>query len=308
MQLLIPYALVNDPACARIAATLQLPRLEQLLRRLSPGEPVQGTGDSLSPPHEHMRARALGLACDDGRMPWAALGIAQAGRDPGQDAWGWITPAHWEVGSHGIRMLDPATLELPEPQARALLEAMAPYFRQDGIGLSYHRPGRWLAVGEPLAHLPCASLERVAGHDVAAWMPASGWLRRLQTEMQMLLYTHPVNDERSAAGQLPVNAFWVSGAGALPAGWTPAAEPLMADALCLPALQGQWDHWAAAWQRIDQQHCGPLLAELDVGRAASLVLCSERNAVRFDLQPRRWQERLRRRWQAVGLAQLGSWL
>jgi hypothetical protein len=38
-------------------------------------------------------------------------------------------------------------------------------------------------------------------------------LRRLQNEMQMLLYTHPVNERRIARGLPAVNSFWISGTG-----------------------------------------------------------------------------------------------
>ncbi|MFM1764286.1 MAG: hypothetical protein RIU71_49, partial [Pseudomonadota bacterium] len=34
-------------------------------------------------------------------------------------------------------------------------------------------------------------------------------LQRLQSEMQMLLYQHPVNDLRSQHGRWAVNSFWV---------------------------------------------------------------------------------------------------
>ena len=43
-------------------------------------------------------------------------------------------------------------------------------------------------------------------------------LRRLQNEMQMLLYRHPVNDARAAQRRLTVNSFWISGTGTLPSG------------------------------------------------------------------------------------------
>ena len=38
-------------------------------------------------------------------------------------------------------------------------------------------------------------LDRVVGRDIQNSMPAVPALRRLQNEMQMLLYTHPVNDD-----------------------------------------------------------------------------------------------------------------
>ncbi len=62
------------------------------------------------------------------------------------------------------------------------------------------------------------------GRNVDPWLPkqdkndANSTARKmklLQNEMQMLLYTHALNDERAARRQLPVNSFWLSGTGAL---------------------------------------------------------------------------------------------
>jgi hypothetical protein len=47
-------------------------------------------------------------------------------------------------------------------------------------------------------------------------------MKLLQNEMQMLLYTHALNDERAARRQLPVNSFWLSGTAPSPPGMLPA--------------------------------------------------------------------------------------
>jgi hypothetical protein len=303
MKLLIPYAHVNDPQCVKVGATLQLPRLSLLLRDLTLVETVTGSEQDLSPVHEQVHARALGLNAADGRIPWAALAQAQQGAQTVAGDCAWITPAHWEIGMDHILMLDPDTLALQEAQSRELMQAMVPYFAQDGITLTFHSTLRWLARGEALADLPSASLDRVRGADVRPWMPATATLRRLQNEMQMLLYTHPVNDERTAQGQQPVNSFWVHGSGHLD-GPLPAGEaPVLATELRQSALQGDWASWAQAWQQLDQSACSGLLEALRAGRPASLVLCSERNALVFEARPRSWGDRLRRRLRGASLQQ-----
>lgn len=303
MRLLVPYAYVNDPSCASLAATLHLPRLEQLLRDLVLTDTVTGSADDLSPPHERQRAVALGLEATDGRIPWAALELAAAGQAPGSTGHAWITPAHWQIGTGHIQMLDPDLLQLQEAESQALLQSVAPYFEQDGMSLGFQNAGRWLASGDLLADLASASLDRARGFDIRPWMPAKAALRRLQNEMQMLLYTHPVNDARVARGQQAVNSFWVSGSGRLAT--PPPAEPapLTADDLRQPALQGDWERWAQAWQTIDQTACASLLQQLRAGRVAALVLCSERNALVFESRPTGWGDRLRRRFTRASLQQ-----
>lgn len=303
MKLVIPYAHVNDPQCVKVGATLQLPRLSLLLRDLTLVETVTGSEQDLSPVHEQLHARTLGLNAADGRIPWAALAQAQEGGQTHCGDCAWITPAHWQIGMDHILMLDPESLALQEEQSRALMQAMVPYFAQDGIALTFHSPLRWLARGDALADLPSASLDRVCGADVRPWMPATATLRRLQNEMQMLLYTHPVNDVRTAQGLQPVNSFWVHGSGRLDGPLPVGTAPTLAYELRQSALQGDWDGWARAWQQLDQTACSQLLGEWRAKRPAALVLCSERSALVFTAQNRSWGARLRSRFQGASLQQ-----
>lgn len=302
MQLLIPFAFLADaPACDQAIAGLQLPHLERLLRDLRLARTDNLSPHTLTPPHEQVLAQALGLQPRDGMIPWAALEQARAGVDPGAAGWAWVTPAHWEIGTGRIQMVDPASLQLPEDESRALMLAMQPWFAQDGIALQFDTPGRWLARGEPLAELASASLDRVIGTDLGPWLPETPALRRLQNEMQMLLYTHPVNDARTARGLPAVNSFWISGSGAL-AGDAPGTPwPRVADALRGPALNGDWTGWARAWQQIDADACRELAAARDGGSPVTLVLCSQHSALHFTPAAGGWRERLQRRFRRTSL-------
>lgn len=305
MLLLIPFAFVADaPGCAQSVATLQLPNLEQLLRRLTLSRTDTMSPHSLTPPHEYALAQAIGLPTRDGMIPWAALELVRNGRDPGTDGWAWVTPAHWQIGTDHIQMTDPAALQLPETESRALLLAMAPWFAQDGIELQFETPQRWLARGAPLADLASASLDRVIETDLGPWMPDTAALRRLQNEMQMLLYTHPVNDARDARGLLTVNSFWISGSGTLACGAPEAPMPGVANALRRAALHGDWSGWAQAWQQIDQGPCRELAAALDGGAQVELVLCSDRAALHFTSAVVGWRARLQRRFSRPTLKDL----
>ena len=184
----------------------------------------------------------------------------------------------------------PQDLHLDAEDSQALLAAMHPYFAQDGIALEYDAPTLWLARGDVFRGLPTASLDRVRGRSLNEWMPATPAarpLRRLQQEMQMLLYTHPVNDERVRGGRLPVNSFWFSGAGAL-ADPRPAAPPpglQITHYLRDAALQEDWRGWASAWQQLDSGECARLVTALDAGKPVSLTLCGERSAQTWSAAP-----------------------
>ena len=290
VHLLIPFATCSADACREALARLPLPRLARLLARLMPDGVDGGSGESLSMPHERVLARAFGIPAADGLIPFAAWQLLQAGHPQADAAWAWITPTHWRVGTDRVQMALPQQLQLDAADSQALLAAMQPYFAEDGITLEYDAPLRWLARSEQFRALPSASLDRVLGRDIDRWLPqgdAGRPLRRLQQEMQMLLYTLPLNDERQRGGLLPVNSFWVSGTGALPPGRSPQPDaPVhITHYLRDAALQQDWAAWAAAWQQIDERECTRLLGELDAGRAVRLTLCGERGAASWSSRP-----------------------
>ena len=59
-----------------------------------------------------------------------------------------------------------------------------------------------------------------------------GWLN----EMQMLLHTHPVNQQRLQAGKLPVNSVWLWGEGSLPTTASTNWDQVYGDGVLLEAM------------------------------------------------------------------------
>ena len=123
-----------------------------------------------------------------------------------------ITPCHWQVGMNEVVMLNPKEIQLSPEESQALLAAIQPYFAEDGLEVTYESPLVWRAKGALFKDLPFAPLERVVGQHVNAWMPSASKarsLQRLQRQLQMLLYQHPVTDQRSLPGKWSVTSFWV---------------------------------------------------------------------------------------------------
>lgn len=288
MHLVVPFAAPLSEAGRQALQTLRLPNLQQMLSQMTLAHRDQGDEYSLSPPHERAQARALGLAGADGELPWAALQAARDGLDTGDLAWGLLTPVHWEVAADHVRLSDPAALALDEPTARSFFEAVQPLFESEGLLLAWGGPQRWYVAHESLQRLATASLDRVIGRPLDAWLPQgpdARLLRRLQNEVQMLLYTHPLNQQREEAGALPLNSFWLSGCGVL----QPVRvlePPVVDDRLRSAALNEDWAAWREAWIALDASWSQPAL------RPQTLVLCGERSAVQYDTRPRSLWQRL----------------
>jgi hypothetical protein len=211
---------------------------------------------------------------------------------PPQLGWALISLCHWHVNSGQVFMLDADPLE--EQQSEALRAELSPFFAQVGISLFKHKPGVWLAQSELFHALPTASPLRVLGQEVEPWlvgntfefpndkMGQSQSLKRLQSEVQMLLYHHPINQGRASA----LNSIWFSGTGTSSLSsehlhWlsNPSVEsiqeglhssPIWIDEhLREPYKRGDWRAWAQALESLDTQ----LFAQLKPGAFECLMLC-----------------------------------
>lgn len=303
LHLLIPFASTPVEVGQAVLKDLRLPQLQSLLRCLTPTQRSEGDEYQRTPPHERVLAQAMGWTGADGCLPWAARQAPLDGIDTGDLAWGWLHPTHWHVGADHITMLDPNVLDLSDAESRALFDAIAPLFRDEGWLLAWGAPTRWYVAHESLTDLPTASLDRVIGRNPDLWMPdhpqARG-LRRLQAEVQMLLYQHPINDTREARGALPVNSVWLSGCGISQvehkrngsidgnsksdsnSDTNNPADLTVIDALRSPLLQQDWQRWIESWHHVDTTVLRPALQALQRGDTVSLTLSGERHAQRFD--------------------------
>lgn len=298
-HLLVPYAGRNSPACTAVLAGLRLPNLDSLLARLTLAADDTQADTTRSPPHERALAQALGLAAADGCIPWAAMEARRSRVAEADDAeaWGWATLCHWQVGIDDVVLGDPAAIEIDAAESDALLKAAQPFFEEDGIALHASAvPGRWLARGQVFRDLATASIDRAIGWPISQWSPLSDKarsLRRLQNEMQMLLYTQRVNDDRAARGVPPINSFWLSGTGALPPNLLPfdLDAPTVIGTLRPAALRDDGQAWADAWRALDTGPIAEALAAAKRGEEVALTLCGDLAAKRFTTHKRtfgRW--------------------
>ncbi|MFV0680350.1 phosphoglycerate mutase [Ottowia sp.] len=303
-HLFIPHAVPALPEGTAPPDWPVPPELEALLARMQRTDTLEVAEDSPATPFEHALARALHLQGQPGQWPWAAADTHTVGTPCA-----WLRPCHWQLGLDHVTLLDPAALALTESESRALLAAVQPLLAEDGIALTYHHPDAWLARGELFRNLSTCSmaraLQRPVTREALAQAPTnaqSAHVRRLQTELQMLLYPHPVNEAREQQRGWPVNALWIDGAGVLTAALPPSPHVLVDHHLADLPLNADPAQRLSAWQTIARSALARLRQALDAGQRVQLTLCGPRRAITLQsglgltakitslFRPQRWSE------------------
>jgi hypothetical protein len=303
MHLLVPFASDTSEACRHVLRDLALPNLRRLLPRLGIVKRDVGEASSFSPPHERALAAAWGWHGADGQLPFAAQAAAADGIAVGTLAWVLVTPVHWQLGRDHVLMADPAQLALSGAESRELFAALRDLFESEGFTAAFGAAERWYIGRADLDGIATASLDRVIGRSVDAWLgndgrPPARLLRRLQSEAQLVLHADPRNEAREERDAFVVNSIWLSGGGHAQAA-DPAATPTQAPSLRAPLLAGDWAAWAEAWQALDAGDIAALAAAADGGQPVRLTLCGERTALHLEHRRQPLWQRLRGRWQAA---------
>jgi hypothetical protein len=297
MHLVIPFAAPLSDAGRQALSGLALPQLARRLAGMHERSRDEGDEWSLSTPHERAIARAQGWAGPDGGLPWAARELAALGHDPGALAWGLLTPVHWHLGTDQVSMGDPTALMLGDEESRAFFAAIEELYTSEGFVVLWGGPLAWFVAHESLGAMPCASLDRVIGRNVDRWLaatPEARLVRRLQNEVQMRLYEHPLNDARQARGLLPLNSVWLSGCGV--AQPTQDGTLRVDDRLRHHALAEDWAGWCKAWDAVDASLADPSVEQI--------TLCGERSSLTYGAAPRGLWQRLAANFRRVDTSSL----
>lgn len=310
LVVLVPWAVsLSEPcqhALPQLDAPAQLPHLRRLLAALTQQAWLRGDEYQRATPHERFLAQRWGWpdSSADAQMPWAARQARLEGLPVVEgEGWGLLSPGHWLMGRDHLTLLPPDELQLEAAESRVFFDAVQPLFEGEGWRLLWGAPTRWYAVHDSLAEVPTASLDRVVGRNPDLWMPnhpQARLIRRLQAEVQMVFYQHPLNDERERQGLLTINSFWLSGTGrALPRALQAAEPPVQVQGGPRQALlRDDFAAWLQAWSELDHTALREACEALDQGRPVELVLCGERHALSMTL-PERAPGGLQALWQGL---------
>lgn len=155
----------------------------------------------------------------DEALPVAAVTAAYDGLDAGQGWWLRADPVYLQPDRDQAVLVASEELQLQPEESAALLETINAHFAVDGWHLRGPHPQRWYLRLEDADAIRTTPLPQVMGRGVNQYLPQGKnrrlWHSRLN-ELQMLLHSHPVNQQRTREGKLPVNSVWLWGEGSMP--------------------------------------------------------------------------------------------
>ncbi len=189
---------------------------------------------------ENLTYRLFGYPVTESVPVAAVIRHAVAGDAAAGDYWILATPAHVAADRTQLRLLDPGA-PLTAAQSQQLVEALNTHFQSQGLKFVAVSPRQWLVKTQVMPAVEAPPYRQVLGRPVTMPLPAARdrEARRwpaLLNEIQMLLFAHPVNQQREADGLLPVNSVWCWGGGRLPAGCDTAIRRVYADTLFAQGL------------------------------------------------------------------------
>lgn len=185
---------------------------------------MAGRGDVTSVPESIGSATSVlsALALAATAYPDAAVMAAGVGLDA-RGYWLCANPMHFAAGLNDLRAIPlHDDQRMTDEEAAQLQTTLTTVLHTEGLTMHPDRQGSWLLQSTRVLDASTFSPHAAAiGLDTA--MPRgrdASLLKRLMTEMQMLLHEHPVNAARVRRRQPEINAIWLHGGGS-----TGAIEP-----------------------------------------------------------------------------------
>ncbi|OWW23057.1 hypothetical protein [Noviherbaspirillum denitrificans] len=328
LDILLPFGLPPPELAGDLLKQLDAPSLALLSSRAKSEngrhETVDGFRRAL--PHEQWLARQFGLDASEKTNSSPAIAAAwmpELDLSPDPGTWFALQPVHIHIARDHLVLTDPRQLVLSEDDSRALFEIAAPLFEEAGKRVLYGNATTWFVEADEWRDLETATPDAAAGHNIDIWMPKGpgerDW-RKVQNEVQMHWYGHPLNDEREARGLKPVNSLWLwagpsthgqekrchydkafnlSGYQRALRQYLPAhgeasnaadlvssaagRNMLYLDDLLEPALANDWGRWLGHMQHLEESWFAPLLEALQSGRidTVSLIATHDSRISRF---------------------------
>ena len=190
--------------------------------------------------------------------------------DPG--FWFLLNPVHLHVASTHLVLTDYRQLNVTDHESRLLFERATLLCDEVGLQLVYGDATHWFLRADQWSEFETASPDAACGHNIDIWSPKGeavlGW-RKLQNEIQMDWFIHPVQEQRQQRGERAINGLWMSSGTKINAAEvTPPvlSDPQATDSLALTpsntvleqlrsaALASDWGTWVHLMIDLDRSY------------------------------------------------------
>ncbi len=301
-DLFLPQLVARD-----VCAGLHLPALEKILghgRR----QPLQI--DTL----EAWLCRVFSLP----ESAIAPVTLRADGIEPEDAYWMRADPVHLRLDQSQMILQTNVSPSLEE--ARQFCESLNQYFVQAGMRFFAPHPQHWYVRLNDDPQLKTHSIYQVEGRNSRFYLPrgesALKW-HGVMNEIQMSLYSHPINLVCEARGRLPINSLWLWGGGravtlarpfsrivsdsdlvgafaqvsniphSLISGDAENIENMLYvwEGMSSALRRGDFDAWRQSVTSLEQSCVLPMLKSLVAGRIDKITLeaLQEDNSTRFEL-------------------------
>lgn len=160
------------------------------------------------------------LLCDnvnpDATPPFAALSALGAEFDIEKSYWLRIDPIELIVDAGNICLVGRDHLQLTPQEANSLLYNLNDLLKEDQLKVIAGSPSEWFLSFEQDPCITTFPLSSAIAKDIKAFLPTGKrgkWWHKITTELQMILYTHPINQLRQSQNEPVINSVWVWGEG-----------------------------------------------------------------------------------------------
>lgn len=130
-----------------------------------------------------------------------------------------MDPVYLQPDRDSAVMLAHEQLALTEKEAMELVDTINRHFSDEPWQLYMAAPHRWYLFSNTHTRIDTSPVYQALGQDVRPFLPRGEdeiYWRKISNEIQMLLHSHTVNQQRESQHQPPVNATWLWGGGVLP--------------------------------------------------------------------------------------------
>lgn len=156
-------------------------------------------------------------------LPLAAIACSADGVDDQlQQQYPWIVgvePVYLLLQRDSFMLEWPIKPYISQEDTQVLMADLNQHFHQDGMLFVTGHSGQWYLLLESAPDIRSCLPEVVVGRLVDDFQlhgsEALKW-QRILNEIQMLLFSHPVNQRREQQGYAAVNSLWLYGSGRLP--------------------------------------------------------------------------------------------